>query len=213
VTFSITPKQFGNGSRVSNPSIILSVDIVGYAQGGIKQSATTVSQKTIVINSDLNLLSSTLHYAGGIANTGPMPPKSNKETTYTLVWQITNSRNRVSGVTVTTTLPTNVVWKNTILPITQNANVTYNAVTRTLQWNVGDVAAANGGTPAVQSVSVQVGITPSTTQSASVADLTGPITITGHDTFTNTDLTITHRQNTTQLLNDTSTVGANGVVQ
>ncbi len=213
VTFSITPKQFGSGSRVSNPAIGISVDIIGYITGGVKQSASAVNQKTIVINSDLSLLASTLHYSGGIANSGPMPAKPNKETTYTLVWQVTNSRNRVSGVTVTTTLPTNVVWKNTILPTSQSANVTYNAVTRTLQWNVGDVVAANGSSPAVQNISMQVGITPSTTQHGSVADLTKPISITGHDTFTNQDLTITHRQNTTQLLNDTSTVGGDGIIQ
>lgn len=213
LSFSITPKQFGSGSRVSNPVINLSVDILGYTTGGVKQTVLSVNQKTIALNSDISLLSSTLHYAGGISNTGPMPAKSNKETTYTLVWQVTNSRNKVSGVTVTTTLPTNVTWKNNIIPASQSSNVTYNAVTRTLQWVVGDVAAANGSSPAVQNVSMQVGITPSTTQSGAIADLTGPITVTGHDTFTNQDLTITHRQNTTQLLNDTSTVGGDGVVQ
>ncbi len=212
LSFSLTPKQL-DGTSVLNPAINISVDVVGYGAGGVKQSVSGVAQKTIVVNSDLNLLSSTLHYSGGIANTGPMPAKPNKETTYTLVWQITNSRNRVSGVTVTTTLPTNVAWKNIILPSSQSANVTYNAVTRTLQWNVGDVAAANGGSPSVESVSIQVGITPSTTQSGSVADLTGPITVAGQDMFTNQNLTITHRQNTTQLLNDSSTVGADGMIQ
>ncbi|MDB4984194.1 MAG: hypothetical protein JWM20_373 [Patescibacteria group bacterium] len=213
VSFSITPKKFSAGTGVTNPSIKISASVIGYGAGGVKQAATDIDQKTILINSDLNLLASTLHYSGGIANTGPMPLQPNKETTYTLVWQITNFRNRVTGVTVTTTLPTNVTWKDVELPASERANVTYNSVTKTLQWNVGDVPAGTGTAAATKTISMKVGITPSSQQSGSIADLTGPITIMGHDTFTGTDMTINHRSNTTQLLNDSSTVGADGKVQ
>lgn len=188
----------------------MSVSLSGYAAGGTKQAAIDIAQASVVLNSDLGLISNTLHYSGPIVNSGSMPPTHDKLTTYTISWQITNARNRVTGATVQTTLPTNVTWKNVVAPSSQSANLVYNSVTRTLQWNAGDIA---NGTQAGPSVSFQVSITPSSTQVGSPADLTGPITVAGHDAFTNQDLSISKRQATTVLLNDTSSIGADGRVR
>jgi len=214
VSFSISPKQFSNGVAVSNPVINIAVSVLGYDSSGAKQSVTNVDQKTLAINTDLNLLGSTVHYSGPFGNTGPMPIVPNKQTTFTLNWQITNSRNRATGVVVSTTLPTYVDWKNNSSPATESGNLNYNSVTRVLTWNVGDVApgtGTGGGTKKV--VSFQVGITPSTSQSQTAPMLTGPITITGTDGFTGAPITITHRALDTELLNDSSSVGADGLVQ
>ena len=213
VSFTISPKKFSTANAVTNPSLAISASVIGYGSDGVKQSATDVDEKTVVINSDLNLLASTLHYSGGIANTGVMPPSANKETTYTIVWQITNFRNRVTGVTVATTLPTNVDWKDVEIPAAERANIQYNSVTKTLQWNAGDMAAGTGTAATTKTISMKVGITPSTDQKGSPANLTGPIMIAGHDAFTDADIMITHRADTTQLLNDASQVGADGTVQ
>jgi hypothetical protein len=211
LNFSIVPKTFGSGS-ISNPSIVATIDIVGYQSGGSKLTANGVDTKKLLVNSDLNIITRTLYYGGQIQNSGLMPPKVNKETTYSLNWDITNFRNKVSGVKVSTVLPVNVNWKDVILPQSELSNLTYNTVTREVVWNVGDVAAGTGSNTPARSVSFKVGVTPSANQVGTAPDLTGDIMMTGTDTFTGSTISLKKRTMTTQLLNDLSTVGANGRV-
>ncbi len=213
VDFSFVPKQANGATAIVNPSVDVSVDVQGIPAGGVRLSATGIAKKSFVVMSDLGLLSKTIHYSGAITNTGPMPPTPGKETTYTVQWQITNSRNRVTGVSVSTTLPINVKWKNVIAPQAESANIIYNDVTRTLVWNVGEVPAGTGSTLPAKTLSLKLGITPSTTQVGSPADLMGGLTLVGHDEFTKADISTTKRGPTTRVLNDTSTVGTEGVVR
>lgn len=206
VSFSIGLKR----ATIVNPKLDISVSVSGYGTGGAKQSANDIAQTSVLLDSDLGLLSSTLHYSGPITNSGAMPPTRDKQTTYTVSWRITNARNRVTGVTVQTTLPTNVTWKNVVSPSSESGNLTYNSVTRALQWNAGDIPS---GASAGKTVSFQVAITPSSQQVGSPADLTGPIAVAGRDAFTGSDLSVSKRQATTVLLNDTSSIGADGRVK
>lgn len=210
-TFSIEPKSIPSNA-MTNPSILLAVNVGGFDSSGVKLSAETIERKTIVLNSDLNMLARTIHYSGPIQNSGPMPPKPNQETTYTLEWQLTNSRNRVADVKVSTILPIYVKWKDVQVPEIERSNVSFNAVTRELVWSVGDVPAGTGSSLAPKKVSMKIGITPSINQMQLVPELTDEIIITGRDTFTNQDITILKRAMNTQLLNDSSSVGASGQV-
>lgn len=210
LSFSLVTKD--SLSNVVNPQIVATVDVSGYRSGGTKLSAVAADTKTLVVNSDLSLLASTLHYTGSVSNSGPMPPVPNKETTYSLQLQVVNLRNRVSNVVVATTLPVYVSWKGVIVPQSEAANVTYNEVTRQLLWNVGEVPSGTGGNLPAKSVTMKVGITPSSSQSGAAPDLTGGITVTGRDGYTNQDLSVTRRPLTTQLLNDGTGAGSSGLV-
>lgn len=212
VTFSIRPRILTGTSAATNPVIKVSLDVLGYQAGGTKLTAEGIDAKTFTVNSDLTLLARTIHYTGALENTGPMPPVPNKETTYTLELKITNTRNRVTGAVVTTTLPTYVTWKNVMLPQSESSNVSYNEVTRQLIWNVGDVPAGTGSTTGPRMLSLKVGITPSTQQSGGVPLLTDSIILTGKDAFTNQDLSITKLPLSTQLLNDGKGAGVDGAV-
>jgi hypothetical protein len=211
ISFSFRPGQITSSSAVTNPVVKVGLSILGYQSGGTKLTADNVDTKTFAVNSDLNLLARTIHYTGTIQNSGPMPPVPNKETTYTLEWKITNLRNHISGATVTTTLPTYVSWKNVVIPQTEAANVVYNDVTRQITWNAGDLAAGTGAN-AAKIVSMKIGITPSTQQAGATPALTDSIVLTGHDTFTNQDLTINKLPLNTQLLNDGNGPGTYGQV-
>jgi hypothetical protein len=209
--FSLVPKSFGSTS-VSNPSISIAVDILGFQTGGTKLTANSVDVKKMVVNSDLNMITRTLFYGGQIQNSGPMPAKANKETTYTVDWQITNFRNKVSGVKVSTTLPVNVAWKDVVLPQSELGNIAYNEVTREVVWTIGDVSAGTGSNAPAKTVSFKVGITPSGDQVGTIPYLTGDILVTGTDSFTGSTIQLKKRGMTTQLLNDLSNVGASGKV-
>ena len=213
VDFSFVPKQTNGTVSIVNPAVNVSVDVQGIPAGGVRLAATGVAKKTFVVMSDLSLISKTIHYSGSIANTGPMPPTPGKETTYAVQWQITNSRNRVTGVSVSTILPINVKWKNVIVPATETANIVYNDVTRTLVWNVGEVPAGTGSTLPARTLSIKLGVTPSTTQRGGTIDLTNDLRLVGHDEFTKADISTTKHGSTTRVLNDTSTVGTDGIVR
>ena len=213
-SFSIRPKQFPSSAVVSNPQIVMTVSVKGYPSGGSQLTATNVDQKTLVLNSNLSLLTSTLHYTGAFANTGSMPPRANHQTTYTLNWEITNFRNGVSGVTVSTTLPTYVDWKGVVSPSSESSKVQYNSVTRNLVWNAGSVPAGVGSTTPARILSMQIGLTPSTDQQGTAPDLTGPIVVTGVDGFTGATINLQKHSMSTVLLNDGSnSTGADGQVQ
>lgn len=210
VSFSILTKDLT--SAVVNPQIITSVDTLGYQSGGTKLSATAVDTKTLVVNSDINLLASTIHNGGSITNTGATPPVVGKETTYTLQFQIVNLRNRVSNVVLATSLPIYVNWKSVIVPQSEAANISYNEVTRQLLWNVGEVPAGTGGNLPAKQVALKVGVTPVSSQVGSAPELTGALTLTGRDGYTNQDITLTKRPMTTALLNEGNGPGALGQV-
>jgi hypothetical protein len=210
LTFAFKPRQL-TGGNANNPTIKTVLDVIGYQSGGTKLTAQAIDTKAFTVNSDLNLLVRSIHYTGAIQNTGPMPPVPNKETTYTLEFKITNTRNRVAGAKLSTVLPTYVTWKNVIVPQSDAANVSYNEVTRELVWNIGEITGgATGMAPKI--ISMKVGITPSSSQLGSAPQLTGPITLSGKDTFTNADLTVTKLPITTQVLNDGNGPGTYGQV-
>ena len=212
VQFTIEPRQFSAGQVASNPIINMSVNIAGFDDAGVRQSALGVDKKTLAIGSDMNFSARTIHTSGVIQNIGAMPPKVNTETTYTLEWQLTNSRNRVTGVKVSTILPTYVSWKNVMVPTAEQANVVFNEVTRELVWNAGEVPAGTGTNLPARILSLKVGITPSVDQKGKTPNLTGDLTITGLDTFTNKTITLTRRALNTQLTGEGSTPGADGIV-
>ena len=107
--------------------------------------------------------------------------KAEKETTYTIVWTVSNTSNSMSHVEVRATLPPYVSWKNTVLP---DQNVTYNPVGGVITWNVGSVSAGTGYGRPPTSVSFQIGFTPSVSQVGTKPDLVSAPELTGTDDFT-----------------------------
>ncbi len=213
LSFSIQPKQFNVGQIASSPTITATLNISGFDGAGVKLSATGIDKKTLAVGSDMNFLARTIYHSGPIKNTGSMPPKANTETTYTLEWQLTNSRNRVTGVKVSTILPTYVTWKGVVVPSSEQAVISYNEVTRELVWNAGEVPAGTGTSLAPRILSMKVGITPSIAQVGSVPNLTDTISVVGLDTFTNKSFEITRRALDTLLSNDGYAPGFDGLVQ
>lgn len=211
ISFSLRPRQFTNGSTETQQTIVISTNVQGYQSGGTLLKASALETKKLAVGTDLNVLTKTSYASGSIQNTGPLPLVSQKETTFTLEFKIINTRNQVTGATLTTTLPIYVAWKNVILPEKEKSKVLFNEVTRQLQWNIGDLPVGPGaGNP--KTLSLKVGITPSLNQVGSVPYLTGDVILTGKDVFTQKDLTISRQPLTTRLLNEGNSPGANGTV-
>jgi hypothetical protein len=146
--------------------------------------------KTVKILTGLSLAGQTLYQGGPFTNTGPVPPKVNKETLYTVVWTLTNSTNDVDGTIVTARLPNYVKWLGNSSPVSEK--VAWSSENGTLTWNVGDVPASTGYTKKYRQVSFQVSFTPSVSQFDTIPILIGEATVKAHDRFADAEIT-THR--------------------
>lgn len=213
VGFKLVAKDLVTAQRIlTNPEAVMTVNVRATEGNGNNREALAVASHTVQANSDLSLVSKTQYYDGVFKNDGPVPPRINIPTTYTLVFQVLNSSNEVENAKLRTTLPPYVDWLNTVAPSIERNNVSFNTVTRELTWNIGELEAGIGvGSQAPKQLSVQVQVTPSINQVGETADLTGEIILSGTDLFTNTNLSYKKIPFTT-LLDNRSADGAFGRV-
>ena len=211
--FNLFSKELVGASGIlTNPKLTLSVNVEGTEINGNNRQALNVASHTVSANSDIAVIPKTLHYDGPFSNSGFMPPRVNNETTYTIVFQITNSSNDISDAELTTFLPSHVEWLNTIAPSVERNNVSYDTTTRKLTWELGSLKAGLGvGTSQPRQLSAQVRVTPSAAQVGSALDMTQDIILTGIDDFTETTLNF-KKTPLTNRLPDINAPGGNGRV-
>ncbi|MCW9054848.1 MAG: hypothetical protein OQJ98_02620 [Candidatus Pacebacteria bacterium] len=169
---------------IENPEILLEVTVRGtrVSETGDTETITSRVSRNIRFSSDLALAGQVLRTTGPFVNTGPIPPVAEQESTYTIVWTVTNTANHVSGAQVTATLPSYVRWLGNISP--QGSGLTFNENARTLTWNIGEVAQGVGVGISPKEVAFQVGLTPSVSQVGQAPVLIEAQGVSGFDQFT-----------------------------
>ncbi len=142
--FSVLDSLSNSVIKQGNPVISIDIKISGERvtqdQGRIQ--VTNHLTKEIKIATLFQLSRRGLYYSGPFKNSGPLPPKVGKETTYTVVWSLTNTSNNVSDATVSAFLPSYVKWLGVINP--ENANISYDQSTGQIVWQAGTVSAGSG---------------------------------------------------------------------
>ena len=144
------------------------------------------AERKIKIETDLSLSSRIVHSIGPIRNSGPIPPKAERPTTYTIIWALSSSFNDVENPTVTAILPVYAEYTGNISPA--NSEITFNSETRTVTWNAGRILAGTGFGSPQREVAFQISFTPSQNQVGSGPILLGETEVTGLDTFTRTQV-------------------------
>jgi hypothetical protein len=192
-----------------NPHIDLHVVMTGDRTGSDATQISSTQDFTIKIASQLGLTAKSFRSSGGFANTGPIPPKADTESTYTVTWTLANTTNDLSNGIVTATLPTGVVWKGQTSPGSEK--VAYDPDTRTVTWSVGGISAGVGYGYAPRTVSFQVGITPSISQIGSSPNLVSVSRASAMDTYTAQTIISTADPVTTKY-SDSNFVGGTEIV-
>lgn len=172
LSFSFQVKPLLSGSTaLSSPSVKLSVSIKGKQPdaGGAVSEVTNFEEKTATVSSDLGFSANAFYTSGPFSNTGPIPPKANTPTTYTITWTVTNSANPLTNGLATATLPTYVDWVGTISP--DGEPLTYDETTHTIHWTIGQIPAGTGLSGPSRKASFQVRLNPSTSQIGSTPKL------------------------------------------
>src|SRR3990167_6070628 len=212
-SFSFLPLVSKDGRQAfANPEVTIEVTARGrrVSDTNVPEEINTVAVKKIKVESSLNLASRSVYYTGPLKNTGPLPPKVNQETTYTIIWTITNSSNDISSAVVRATLPTYVKWLGVVSP--DSENVTYNEIGGEVVWNAGAIPAGTGINRATREVAFQVSFLPSISQINQSPLLTSEIAISGNDNFTHTTLRDTKRALSIKLSTDSIFLENQGIV-
>lgn len=155
----------------------------------------------IKLNSKLVLDVKGYYNDANISNSGPIPPKVNEETTYTLHWIVTNVSNDVTDARVEAVLPTNATATGKFYP--DGANITYNERNNSIVWDIGTINAGTGVLTPSKEASFQVRIKPSLDQKGKEVDLLGVSNISAKDSFTGEILTAKTLGKKTALPEDT----------
>jgi hypothetical protein len=159
------------------------------------------------VSSRMQFDSRVLYFNSPILNSGPIPPRVSEETTYTVVWSITNMTNDIDDVVVRSSLLPNINFKNIISP--SDVDVAFDSDTGELVWRVGRVLAGTGFLRPALSIAFQIGLIPSLDQVGQSPVLINEATAEGKDTFTGVILTDKDKSVTISLPDD-SGIGSGG---
>ncbi len=204
VSFSVTPKNFGqlSGQTMVNPQISISANVTANRtqESNVSNSVAQAVTRNIRVVSSLSLSGKVVRTMGPFTNTGPVPPKAEQTTTYTVIWDVDNTSNAVGNAQVTTTLPAYVKWLGNVSPSTEN--ISYDQNSGKVTWQVGNVGTYTLNSQGRREVAFQVSVTPAVNQVGQPVTLINQSTLTGLDSFTGSTLTSNQEYLTTRFSTD-----------
>jgi len=139
-------------------------------------------ERSVKINSALQLGARALYSTGAFSNSGPLPPKANVATTYTIVWTVINSSNDISGAKVSAFIPPYVSWVNKISPAGEK--LSFDSASGEIVWDIGNIKSGAGISLPAKEVSFQISLTPSVAHIGVVPDIVNDAVLSGRDDFT-----------------------------
>ncbi|MFA6273259.1 MAG: hypothetical protein WC673_02080 [Candidatus Paceibacterota bacterium] len=211
LNFAISDMVSLISSGITNPTMTLNTTVKGQTiTGNGSSNFSTKDSKTIKISSELSLDAKLTYYDGPFQNRGPLPPKADTETFYTVTLKIANAVNDASNVTVTGRLPLYARFLGVVNP--QTENVVFNQLGGMIIWNVGRVPALAGFSGPAKEVSFQIAVLPSVIHIGSSPLVISNIKITGDDDFTSEKLNSNVNDLTTDLRADSRAKYSDGIV-
>lgn len=183
VSFNFTPRAQVNQT---NPTMKVDVSISAkrVSEENVPEKLVSSALRNIKIASNAGLSAVVVRSTGPFQNTGPMPPRAEQTTTYTVIWSIANSTSNIANAEVRATLPAYVKWVGKVSP--DKEQITYNNRDGSIVWAVGDIPAntANGSR---KEVAFQIALEPSINQvGKSLLTLVNESTFKAIDIFTST---------------------------
>lgn len=171
-----------------NPDLVIDATVTGrrLSEDNVPENIQSSTVSRISFTSDIGLTSVVRYEGEPFVNTGPIPPRVEQPTTYTVMLSVTNSSNLMKNSKVTAVLPSYVQWNNIFLP--SNEQVSFDPVTRKIEWSIGDIKEHVGFIDPARTLALQLTFVPSASQVGETSVLLNALTFEGFDTFTNTDV-------------------------
>ncbi len=192
------------GGIVADPSVYVDISISGKQplEGNASQKLVNSESKVIKVLSDVGLATKALYFSGPFKNSGPIPPKKEQETTYTIVWAISNTSNNLSNVQVRSSLPAWVNFVGNISPPSEDLK--YNSSSKELIWNIGALSRGSGISQEGREIAFQISLKPSISQLNTSPVIINETVLSAKDDFANAEIKVYRNSLNTRLLNDPS---------
>ncbi len=202
LTFAIAPSE----AAATSPEINIAVNIKArrVSESQAAETLTGTAKGTMKVASALELDGFATHSSGVFTDVGPVPPRPEQKTSYTLSFSLQNGTNDIAGGVMTATLPTYVTWEN---QTAGTGTFSYDQVKRLVTWNVGKVEAN-----ASVFGSIQVSLVPSRSQLATEPTLVGEQFFRADDLFTGSVVRDTSAPVTTEISTEAGFDKGNGTV-
>ena len=195
-------------SAPRNSALTLTVSVAGerVGQSGVPERITASANKTIRLVSAVTFTTSSSYAPGPFANSGPVPPVAEEETSYTVTWGIVNTGNDLADAAVTALLPSYVTFPGVTLPA--DGSISFDGASRKVTWRIGDMA---GG--ASRQGSFRVIVTPSTSQRGMAPLLTTVPSFSAYDRYAEVQVTTTGEAVSTETPGDPGYTANKATVQ
>ncbi len=203
LSFSIEPT--GEVSQTPQVNINVNAKARRVSENQVAEQLTGTAASVIKVVSAPNLVGVVSYNNGIFKDTGPVPPVSDKATTYTVSLVVQNGSNNVTNAVVTASLPAYISWLNIV---EGNGAVTYNPTTRAITWKAGNIE-SNKETY----TSFQVSLLPRSLQIGTTPTLISEQRIEATDRFTSTTVRDTSPAITTKIPSESGNNDASGVVR
>lgn len=186
-----------------NPEIRLGAKVTGIrvSDENVEEKIETSLASRVKVVSDIFPVTYTEYNNGPFANTGPIPPKAENETTYTVVLDVSNNSNDLENAIFEAYLPSYVSWNNQYDPSSQN--VSYDSQSRKLVWRIGDIPAGTGYQSVSEKLFVSLTARPSLTQVGQEISLLRDLRFSALDSFAGINV-VENPDNPTTFLNGQS---------
>lgn len=192
---------------VSAREIKIEVTFTGTPIGSLGGLPIVIRESKVVkVSSQASLTASVTRSQGPFQNIGPIPPKAEEETTYSIRLRIGNTSGDLKNGAFSARLGSNVKW------VGATGDIAYNDLTNTVTWDVGDVPSGSGFSSPEKEIYFQVALLPSVIQIGTTPTLVNNISFTALDTHTASVITATHSPLTTRLIGDPTFVQGDDIV-
>ncbi len=210
-SFQVPPSEALKNIR--DPSLTITVNASGkrVSETGVPENLQATVSQRVLVASDLRVTAQGLYYANPFGSVGPLPPKAGTETTYAIVFTLTNTTNKIGSAKLKATLPPYVRWVGIYSPASEN--LTFNQNDSTVTWDIGTIepgVGMNGASP--RQAAIAIGFTPSTSQIGQEPPLLQVIGFTGVDAATGAAVSRTLPNVTTNIVGDPGFSGTSATV-
>jgi hypothetical protein len=209
VSFSFTAPTQTALDGVTNPTFDFSVNAAGKRtnESGVPETLQSAITESVKYATAVKLFAATYYALNPFGSTGPKPPQVGKETTYAIVFSVTNTTNSLKNAVVKAQLPPYVRWTGVFSPAQEH--VSFSTTDGTLQWDLGEVLGDTGENQAhpPRQIAIAIAVTPSQSQVGQAPDLVYNPSLSAVDVFTDTPVTATTRNPSTDLVNEYGEAG------
>lgn len=190
---------------IKNPNLTITVHAAGkrLSESGVPESLQSTASQTIKVASDLGITAEGYYHENPFGASGPVPPQADEETTYAVLFNVTNTTSKITNAKLTAVLPNYVRSLGPTMYAPFSEKVTFNRDDGSLTWIIGDIepgAGVNGASP--RQVAIAIGFTPSTSQIGTQPVILKDIYLSGTDAATGVAVSRKAADVTTNLVND-----------